>query len=237
MTKAVKTVDIVAIVPARGGSKRLPRKNVLPLAGKPLIQWTLDAAKESGVIDLIAVTSDDDEVLAIAKQNQVMTIRRPDYLATDTATSVDAVLHALKALEEQGITAKRIMLLQPTSPLRNAGDIKRAVSAHDIDIKRNVVTVCEVEHPTAWSGKLADDSTLVGVDLSVLRSQDAEKEYRLNGSIYMASVKTFLLKKRLVGQQSIAVTMSRERSVDIDELIDFYFCELLIQKQCLSSPE
>ena len=127
MTKRKDALDIIAIVPARGGSKRLPRKNVLPLGGKPLIQWTLDAAKASKVIDRIVVTTDDDAVLEIADQSQVEAIRRPDELASDTATTVDTVLHALDSLAERGITARRMLLLQPTSPLRGAGDIRAAV--------------------------------------------------------------------------------------------------------------
>ncbi|WP_206604536.1 cytidylyltransferase domain-containing protein [Vreelandella sulfidaeris] len=231
MTKALKTIDIVAIVPARGGSKRLPRKNVLPLAGKPLIQWTLDAAKESGAIDLIVVTSDDEEVLAIAEQNQVMAIRRPDYLSTDTATSVDAVIHALDALEAQNIVAKRVMLLQPTSPLRRAEDIRKAVKRMDDCGAASVISVCEMDHSPLWSNTLPEDGRMddfIRPEVKEKRSQDLPLYYRLNGSIYLIATNMFRQNKSFFVTPCNSVVMEKGLSQDIDDKNDFLLAEFML---------
>ena len=233
MTKALKTIDIVAIVPARGGSKRLPRKNVLPLAGKPLIQWTLDAAKESGVIELIVVTSDDEEVLTIAEQNQVMAIRRPDDLSSDTATSVDAVIHSLDALEAQNIVAKRVMLLQPTSPLRRAEDIRKAVKRMEDCGAASVLSVCKVEHPPEWCNTLPDDGLMDGFlrpELSGKRSQDFSQSYRINGAIYLAYGKDIKSKKKFIISPSYSYLMEKFGSVDIDDEHDFLLASFFLKK-------
>ena len=113
----------LAIIPARGGSKRLPHKNVLKLAGKPLIAWSIDAGLQSQYIDKVIVTSDDDEILNIAKQFKGEVIKRPEELASDTATSFDAIKHTIENVEKYDY----IVLLQPTSPLRNFKHIDNAI--------------------------------------------------------------------------------------------------------------
>ena len=232
MTSKTKELDIVAIIPARGGSKRLPRKNVLLLAGKPLIQWTLDAAKDSGIIDLIVVTSDDDEVLAIAEQNQIMAIRRPDHLATDTATSVDAVLHALETLSEQGITAKRVMLLQPTSPLRRAEDICGAVKQMDDSGAASVISVCEMDHSPLWANTLPENGCMDNFfhqEYQCKRSQDLPVYHRLNGAIYIFETSGFLVSSRIIVSPSYAFKMEGAISVDIDNEFDFKIAAFLLE--------
>jgi N-acylneuraminate cytidylyltransferase/CMP-N,N'-diacetyllegionaminic acid synthase len=229
----LEQLDIIAIVPARGGSKRLTNKNVLPLAGKPLLKWTLDAAIASGAIDLIAITSDDDKVLAIARDSGVEAIARPAALATDTATTVDAIIHAIETLAVSGKRSKRVMVLQPTSPLRSAEDIRTAASNHKLDSHRSMISICEVDHPTAWCGRLSDEGRLVGVDFSSCRSQDLEAEYRINGAIYLIDTDVLLSCRSLFGGDTKAFNtylMPRERSVDVDELIDFRLCEVLIDE-------
>lgn len=231
ITDGCKKLDTIAIIPARGGSKRLPRKNVLPLAGKPLIQWTLDAAKESGVIDLIAVTSDDDEVLEIAGRNEeVKIIRRPDHLATDTATSIDVVLHALSELESQGIKAKRVMLLQPTSPLRKAEDILGAVKWMDKKSAASVISVCEMEHSPLWSNQLPVSYSMeffFDNSLSGKRSQDLPLFYRLNGAVYLTSYQDIIKNYCFKALPCYAFIMPKERSIDIDDFYDFKIASIL----------
>ncbi|SDL48107.1 N-acylneuraminate cytidylyltransferase [Modicisalibacter muralis] len=217
-------LDIVAIVPARGGSKRLPRKNILPLAGKPLIQWTLDAAKASGVISLVVVTTDDDDVLDIADRARVETIRRPDELASDTATTVDTVLHALDTLAEQGITSRRVMLLQPTSPLRRVQDIKAAVERMDATGASSVISVCEMEHPPLWCNTLPRDGSLDEFLKPVMegrRSQDLPVFYRLNGAIYLVDTNKFHHQKTFGVTPSFSIIMDKKASIDIDDDFDF----------------
>ena len=227
-------LDIVAIVPARGGSKRLPGKNMLPLAGKPLIQWTLDAAKASGVIDLILATSDDAAVLDLARRQEVMTITRPENLATDTATTIDAVLHALSTLESKGYTAQRVMLLQPTSPLRTADDIRNAVTRMDDTGAASVVSVCEMEHSPLWANTLPTDGNMddfLPHELLKKRSQDLPTYYRLNGTVYLATREALACQGNFFVPPCFALVMLPSSSVDIDTANDFAFAEFCLQQK------
>lgn len=224
--------EILVVIPARGGSKRLPRKNVLPLAGKPLICWTIEAALEARLNARIMVSSDDDEILEIARQYEsqdVTAYKRPDELATDTASTADVLIDAVKAEHAAGHDPKTLVLLQPTSPLRNAEDIRAAL---DVFVKGGcedtVVTVCEVDHPTAWVGTISEDSRLEGIDLSGKRSQDYPREYRLNGAVYVARADGLLNSRTIFTENLFASVMPRMRSLDIDESLDFRVCESLI---------
>jgi N-acylneuraminate cytidylyltransferase/CMP-N,N'-diacetyllegionaminic acid synthase len=146
---------IIALVPARGGSKGLPGKNVLPLLGKPLIAWTIEQAKACSYIDRVMVTTDDDGIAAAAREfGADVPFKRPAHLATDAAKSLDVVLHALDWLEAHGDRYDLLVLLQPTSPLRTAGDIGGAL---DLFISKNagaVVSVCETDHHPYWSNTI-----------------------------------------------------------------------------------
>ncbi|MGY2463753.1 acylneuraminate cytidylyltransferase family protein [Vreelandella sulfidaeris] len=228
MSKSNREIDTLAIIPARGGSKRLPRKNVLPLAGKPLIQWSIDEAIKADSIDLIVVTSDDDEVLGIAdeyKSQNVISIKRPPELSSDIAKSVDAVKHALLQLSKMGIYPNQILLLQPTSPLRKACDIQGAIDFFENEKADNVISVCELEHPSAWCGMISEDRVLHGFDLSVSRSQEARKEYRINGAIYVVNRLAFMSKGSMIFEKPKTFVMPQERSIDIDTYFDFKMCE------------
>jgi N-acylneuraminate cytidylyltransferase/CMP-N,N'-diacetyllegionaminic acid synthase len=197
----------------------------------------LDAAKEPGVIDLIAVTSDDDEVLAIAEQNQVTAIRRPDHLATDTATSVDAVLHALEALEEQGITAERVMLLQPTSPLRRAEDIRAAVKRMNDSGVASVISVCEMDHSPLWANTLPEDGKMddfLRPEVKGKRSQDFPVYFRLNGAIYLIVTDVLRKKKVFFANPCVSFVMDKSLSQDIDDENDFLFTEFFLEKKAHS---
>lgn len=226
------TGDILVVIPARGGSKRLPRKNVLPLAGKPLISWTIEAALEAKLNARIMVTSDDEEILAIARQygsQGVTAYKRPDELATDTASTTDVLIDAVKAEQAAGHDPETLVLLQPTSPLRNAEDIRGALGVYrEGGCEDTVVTVCEVDHPTAWVGTIGEGSRLVGIDLSGKRSQDYRREYRLNGAVYVARAGVLMDRQTLFTDRLRASVMPRGRSFDIDEGIDFRVCESLI---------
>ncbi|WP_339798982.1 acylneuraminate cytidylyltransferase family protein [uncultured Marinobacter sp.] len=226
------TGDILIVIPARGGSKRLPRKNVLPLAGKPLICWTIEAALEARLNARIMVSSDDEEVLTIAQRYQsegVIAYKRPDELASDTASTADVLIDAVKVEQAAGHDPKTIVLLQPTSPLRNAEDIRAALDVYRKGgCEDTVVTVCEVDHPTAWVGTIGEGSRLEGIDLSGKRSQDYPKEYRLNGAVYVVQSHLVLNSGSLFTECLNASVMPRLRSQDIDELADLRFCESLI---------
>ena len=219
----------LAIIPARGGSKRLPRKNVLDLAGKPLIAWSIEAGLKNKYIDKVIVTSDDDEILAIAKDFGSETIKRPDELASDTATSFDAIKHTIENLERYDY----IVLLQPTSPLRTAEQIDEAIELLESKNADAIVSVCEMDHSPLWSNTLPEDRSMndfIRDEVKNKRSQDLEPYYRLNGAIYITKVDKLLEEKSFFLEKNIySYRMNRESSVDIDEKIDFKFAEILIK--------
>lgn len=225
-------LDILAIIPARRGSKRLAMKNTLPLKGKPLIQWTIDAAIDSGVIDLIVVTSDDEKVLSIAKENKIETISRPANLATDSASTYDVIIHALDVLKKKDIVTKRIMLLQPTSPLRTASDIRNSVRKMDDWGYNSIISVCEAEHSPLWSNVIDEDGRMdnfLPKDLINIRSQDLKKYYRLNGALYLAHTILYRKNSGFFMEKSCAYIMPQERSVDIDSKLDFILCNAILE--------
>lgn len=235
MNNDMNSSETLIIIPARGGSKRLPRKNIKLLAGKPLIFWTIEAAIKAKLTGKIIVTSDDDEILGLAdeyKSKGVYKRKRPEHLATDTASTVDAVIDVIDSEDALGNKAQTIIVLQPTSPLRNENDIRNAFLLYsDTEANGNrdtVVSVCEVEHPTAWVGLVEKDMSFEGTQLLNKRSQDYGKEYRLNGAVYVSDAAYILKERSLFSPELKASIMPRVRSIDIDEEIDFKVCEGLL---------
>ena len=220
----------LAIIPARGGSKRVPRKNVLDLCGKPLIAYTVEAALKSKYIDKVVVSSDDEEILQISKKFGAETIKRPDILASDTATTFDAIKHAIDSLEKY----EYIVLLQPTSPLRNSKHIDEAIELLKEKKASAVVSVCEMEHSPLWSNTLDDTLSMNNFlkdEVLNKRSQDLEKYYRLNGAIYICKTELLLKEKSFFLKENIfAYIMDRKSSVDIDEEIDFKMAEFFLKQ-------
>ena len=218
----------LAIIPARGGSKRLPRKNVLDLAGKPLIAWSIEAGLKSKYIDKVIVTSDDDEILGIAKQYGSETIKRPNELASDTATSFDALKHTINNTNSYDY----IILLQPTSPLRDFKHIDDAIELLESKKADAIVSVTQMDHSPLWSNTLPDNGNMNSFlrdDVKNSRSQDLEKYYILNGAIYICKTDRLLDEKSFFIEDNIfAYLMDRKSSVDIDEEMDFILTECLI---------
>lgn len=222
--------SFLAIIPARGGSKRLPRKNILDLAGKPLIEWSIEAGLNSKYIDKVVLTSEDSEIQSIAKEIGVDVIDRPVQLSTDTSTSFDVVKHTVEAIEKYDY----IILLQPTSPLRNEKHIDEAV---ELLIEKNadsVVSVCEVDHSPLWSNTLPDDGSMKNFlrpEVVSKRSQDFEKYFRLNGAIYICKTKPMMDYKTLFLRDNIfAYIMEPEHSIDIDTYNDYLLANLIIKE-------
>jgi len=224
----------LAIIPARGGSKRLPRKNILDLNNKPLISYTIEAGLCSKYIDKVIVSSDNDEILKISEKYGAETINRPAILANDTATTFDAIKHTIDNTERYDY----IVLLQATSPLRDSKDIDEAIELLKIKKAKAIVSVCEMDHSPLWSNTIGDDLSMSGfLEDNILnkRSQDLKKYYRLNGAIYICktdellTAKSFFLKDDIYGFK-----MDKKKSIDIDEEIDFKLAEILINEQkCL----
>jgi CMP-N-acetylneuraminic acid synthetase len=226
----------LGLIPARGGSKRLPRKNLLPLAGRPLLTWTTAAATATKRIDRVVLSTEDEEIAAVGREHGAeVPFIRPDGLATDTATTLDVVAHALGALAAAGDHYDYVVVLQPTSPLRSADDIDGAIDLLLEKRADSVVSVCETDHPPEWSNTLPPDLSMAGFfrpGVRGTRSQDLPRSYRLNGAIYVYSCARLLRTGSLVmDDNSFAYVMPRERSVDIDSALDFEIAQLMLQRR------
>lgn len=226
-----KEKTFLSIIPARGGSKRLPKKNILDLSGKPLIAYSIEAGLKSKYIDSVVVTSDNNAILKISKQYEANTIKRPDELASDTATSFDAIKHTIDSIEKK---YDYVVLLQPTSPLRNEKHIDEAIELLEFKNADAVVSVCEMEHSPLWSNTL--DNTLsmeyfLRDEVKNKRSQDLEQYYRINGAMYICRADRLLEEESFFLKNNIfAYKMDRESSVDIDEEIDFNFASIIMKE-------
>ncbi|WP_187647906.1 acylneuraminate cytidylyltransferase family protein [Nitrosophilus labii] len=225
-----KNKTFLAIIPARGGSKRLPNKNILNLAGKPLIVWSIEAAKKSKYIDTTVVSSDSNKILEIARNYDVVTIKRPDYLASDTAKSIDVIKHAIENVNEK---YDYLVLLQPTSPLRNEKHIDEAIELLEQKKADAIISVCEAEHSPLWSNTLPDDLSMNNFlkdEIKNKRSQDLPKFYKINGAIYIYKVERLLKENSFFIKNNIyAYIMDRKNSVDIDDEVDFKLAEVILK--------
>lgn len=225
-----KNKRFLAVIPARGGSKRLPKKNILNLASKPLIAWSIEAGNKSNYIDKVVVSSDDDEILTISKKYNADTIKRPSYLSKDTSNTFDAVKHTIEYISSK---YDYIVLLQATSPLRNSRHIDEAIQLLESKNADAIISVCPMEHSPLWSNTLLDDLSMNNfLNEKVLnkRSQDLDTYYRLNGAIYICKTNILLKEKTFFLKNNIyAYKMSKKFSVDIDEDIDFQLAELMIK--------
>lgn len=221
----------MAIIPARGGSKRLPRKNTLPIAGKPLISWTIEAAQKSKYIDEIFISTDDKDVIDIAsKYNIDVPEIRPVELSSDDAKTQDVILYTL---EKFGKDIDVIIILQPTSPLRCSEHIDSAFELFELKNASSVVSVTPCEHPPLWSNTLPSDGNLDGFlsPAANRRSQELEEYYRLNGAIYIYDTAEIKINGKMeISKNSYAFKMDNESSIDIDTKLDFEFSELLLNK-------
>jgi CMP-N,N'-diacetyllegionaminic acid synthase len=207
---------ILGIIPARGGSKGIPGKNIRPLAGKPLLAWTIEEAKKSKYIDRLVLSSDDKKIMEVAKQYGCeVPFIRPKELALDHSSSVEVILHCLQHLDDYDW----VIQLQPTSPFRTTNDIDQCI---EYCIKKNAnscVSVTETEKSPFWMYFMDQEAKLrkvIDLNLSALRRQDLPKVFSLNGAIYMARCKWFQEKKTFLSTETVGFCMPRERSLDID---------------------
>lgn len=220
---------VIAIIPARGGSKRLPRKNVLPLSGKPLLAWSIEAAIASGRFQDIVVSSDDPEVLAVAEPYGVLVHQRNEALSSDTASTSDAMVSILEWLEQGGRTYETCVLLQPTSPLRSAADIAGALDLYNRGARHTVISVSDVGAPSSWLGTIDATGRMQGFAALSGAGADGPQTYRLNGAIYVFDCPRFRQTGRYQTEVNQGFVMPTERAVDIDTALDFAVCECLLR--------
>lgn len=219
---------VLAIIPARGGSKGLPRKNVLPLGGLPLIAWTVRAALSAPCVARTVVSTDDEEIANAARQaGAEVPFRRPAELASDTATSADVVAHVLESLGWLGPA----VLLQPTSPFRTAGDIEAAHTLWRQSGAPGCVSVCAVaESPWLMFGMDGSGALqrLLPEPPGGLRRQDLPRAFILNGALYFLDSARFLQDRQFQHPETVGYAMPACRSVDIDTAADMAEAERLL---------
>ncbi len=227
-----KNNTILALIPARGGSKGLPGKNILPLDGKPLIAWSIEQALQSNMCDKIVVSTDDEEIAKTARQyGAEVPFLRLRELAADHAKGIDVVLHAMDWHTKQGELFDLLLLLQPTSPLRDAVDIRKAAELFTQKNAEAVVSVCESEHSPLWMNTIGPDLCMKDFLAAAAQNknrQELNKYYRLNGAIYMGRWDFLEQNQSFFSENTFAYIMPPERSIDIDRELDFRFAEFLL---------
>ena len=214
----INGLTILVVIPARGGSRRFPGKNLALLGGKPLIAWSIEAAQSSRLVDRTVVSSDSTDIIDVARRfGADAPFVRPSHLAADDTSTWETVAHALDEMPGFDL----VVLLQPTSPLRSAADVDAAIKL-SADRGLPVVGVCRASKPPEWLYYLAGDRmepVLRNVRVPG-RSQDARPAFAINGAVYVSSVESLHANQGFLGPTTLAYEMPPERSVDIDDEFD-----------------
>jgi len=225
---------ICGLIPARGGSKGIPRKNIKVLAGKPLIAWTIEQALASGSLDSVVVTTDDEEIAEVARRyGAAVPFLRPPELARDDTPSLDPVLHAMDRLTDHDA----LVLLQPTSPLRTAGDIDGCVElalSRELD---SVVSVCEPGKHPMWMYRMDKEQHLSRLieGPEYTRRQDLPLVYAVNGALYFSDFAWLRRTRKFVTADSVGYVMPAERSIDLDTPLDWRLAEAILEERSVGS--
>ena len=218
---------VLAVIPARGGSKGLPNKNLQQLGGKPLLVWTIEAANQSKYIDRLILSSEDPTIIATAKAHHCeVPFIRPRELAADETSGVAPILHALQQLPNYDY----VVVLQVTSPLRSAVDIDGAIAHCENEQAPACVSVVAVKKNPYWMYTLSDNRRLVPLlgGKQYLRRQELPAVYCLNGAVYVARSEFLQQQQTFLTSETVAFPMPEERSVDIDRALDLSLAEQLI---------
>jgi len=223
---------MIAIIPARGGSKGLPGKNIKMLNGKPLIAYAIEAAQKSKYIDYVFVSTDSEEITEIAKQyGAQVPYLRPAELASDTALAVDNYIYNVNRLENDlGRTIDAFVVLQPTSPLRTSEDVDGAIELFMQKEADSVISYTPEAHPVRWHKYLSEDGRFENIfDDNILNRQDNRVSYYPNGAVYVFRT-AMIQDRKYYTDKSYAYVMPRSRSVDIDFIEDFEYAEFLLKR-------
>lgn len=224
---------MIALIPARGGSKGLPGKNIRLLNGKPLIAYAIEAALKSKHIDRVIISTDDKEIARIAVDHGAeLPFMRPAELASDTAMAVDNYIYTIDRLEkESGKTIEAFVVLQPTSPLRIAEDIDAAVELFYEKAADSVISYTPEAHPVSWHKYLDEEGRFVDIfDSNIKNRQDNRISYYPNGAVYVFRT-SMIRERKYYTDNSFAYIMPRSRSVDIDFIDDFEYAEFLLSRR------
>lgn len=223
-------MSLLALIPARGGSKGIPRKNIRLFCGKPLLQWSIDVALSTPRVDRVVVSTDDPEIAEVARAcGAEVPFLRPSELASDTASGIAPVLHALEQLPE----VSDLLLMQPTSPLRRIEDVEAIIALRQKTDSDTIVSVTPSGKHPAWMYALTQDHALqplLNISDASCR-QHLPPAYVLNGSLYFASRSLLERERGFLTPYTMGYVMPPERSVDIDTLLDWQWGEFLMQQQ------
>jgi CMP-N,N'-diacetyllegionaminic acid synthase len=226
--------SVIAVIPARKGSKGLAGKNILPIAGKPMIGWSIEAALQCKLVDRVVVSTDCHEIAAISlKFGAEVPFFRPADLAADLTPGVDVVLHAINEIPNFDI----VVLLQPTSPLRTAVDITQALQAFiDSDAASGVSVCLSKVHPN-WMKRISEDGMVIPYERSAIipNRQQLESVYSLNGAIYLARCDSLKQSRSFHTKSTLAYVMPPERSFDVDSAFDLSLCDLILRDRPITS--
>lgn len=228
---------MIAIIPARGGSKGVPRKNIKDLCGKPLISYTIEAALKAEGIERVIVNTDDEEIAAVAKQyGAEVPFLRPAELATDTAAAADVYIHTIEYLmKEQGEEINQFMVLLPTTPLRTCRHIEEAMRLFSKENATTLVSMTAAETPVTWYYKKDEfgrvENAGFGSGNAIANRQVSEQYYVPNGAIYILDYKLLKEKRTYYSQNTITYVMSAEDSIDIDTMFDFEMASFMMGKR------
>ena len=221
---------VLAIIPARGGSKGVSRKNIKDLYGKPLIAWTIEMAKKSRYIDFLMLSSEDDEIIQVAKNwDCEVPFIRPEFLAQDSTSAIDVILDVINKLSDYDY----VVLLQPTSPLRNSEDIDGCIEKCVVEEAKSCVSITEADKSPYWMYYIDENRKIKAIiDNGIIanRRQELPKAYVLNGAVYVAESKWLCESKTFFTDDTIAYVMPQKRSVDIDSELDFAYVRAIIQE-------
>ncbi len=227
------TRSVLGVIPARGGSKGVSRKNIRPVAGKPLIAYTIEAARASRLLTRFVASTEDAEIAAVARSLGCDVLPRPSSLAADNTPMPPVVMHALSVLEEAGHSFSCVAVLQPTTPLRIAEDIDRALGLLFEGGCDSVVSVYQVadEHPARMYRLV--DGYLVAYEREPegRMRQSLPPVYHRNGAVYACRRELLIEKGTLIGARVVPHIMPRERSINIDDEMDLAFADWLLQRQ------
>jgi N-acylneuraminate cytidylyltransferase len=226
---------VLALVPARGGSRGIPRKNLVEVGGRTLLAWVAEAARGSRVVDRVVLSSEDPEILEAGRRAGLDTpFVRPAELARDDTPGIDPVLHALDALDQAGDHYGWVVLLQPTSPLRTSADIDGTAALCGREGAPAAVSITAADKSPWWmfhlgSGGLMEP--LLDAARRPQRRQDAPPVYVLNGAVYVARVEWLRRTRSFLTDETVGYVMPRERSVDVDEPADLHVVEALLAER------
>jgi N-acylneuraminate cytidylyltransferase len=228
----IEGLSVLAIIPARGGSQGLTRKNVRLLGGKPLIAWTIEAAQASVYIDRLVLSSEDEEIIEIGQRLGCdIPFPRPSELAGDTVPTIDVLHHLLRNIDR---TYDLVVQLQPTSPLRKTTDIDGAIRHCITTSAPACVSVCAVKKNPHWIFSLTDQgqlSPLLPLPQGKSRRQDMDPYYELNGAIYVAQTDWILQRNSFLSEKTVGYVMPADRSQDIDSAEDLALAEQWVSSE------